>query len=395
LAVSGAHLQIIFMVLGFSLQRFKKPKTQRFYLIAVLLGIWAFAFITGWCASVLRAAIMYTVFLIGQSKGYYKLSWNQLGFSAFLLLLIDPNYLYDVGFQLSYAAIAGIAIASQFWTTDALTINKAYRYFLNTIIATIGATMGTAIISAFYFHQFPVWFLPANLVAVPLTAVLLPLTLLSIPLSFIGELLPFLSIVLNSFYSYLIEFMQMIASLPFAIVNHIYFDAWQCLGFNMVSALFLSYFLKPERITGIILASAGIFLTLYSGWQTWKFNQVEEVIVWHNPKAVLITYRQNGVTTALATDSIDSFMQQSLTNYAEGNFEFKKVKPAFKLKIEDHCFHYNKAPCDSNCYTITSSPFRKEGLNNKSILVYKYPQANFQGYQTAKSGAYKINLKDL
>lgn len=395
LAVSGAHLQIIFMVLGFSLQRFKKPKTQRFYLITVLIGIWAFAFITGWCASVLRAAIMYTVFLIGQSKGYYKLSWNQLGFSAFLLLLIDPNYLYDVGFQLSYAAIAGIAIASQFWPTDALTINKAYRYFLNTIIATIGATMGTAIISAFYFHQFPVWFLPANLVAVPITAILLPLTLLSIPLTFVSEFLPWLSLTLNIFYNLLIGAMQGIASLPFAIVNHIYFDAWQCLGLNLVGALFLSYYLKPERTIGILLASSGILLTLYSCWQTWKFNQVEEVIIWHNPKAVLITYRQSGVTTALGTDSLDSYTQHSLTNYAEGNFQFKKLKSDFKLKIKDCCFHYNTAPCDSNCYTITTSANRKVGLENKNILVYKYPQANFQGYQTAKSGSYKVKLTDL
>ncbi len=395
LAVSGAHLQIIFMVLGFSLQRFKKPKTQRYYLFSVLLGIWSFAFITGWCASVLRAAIMYTVFLIGQSKGYYKLSWNQLGFSAFLLLLVDPNYLYDVGFQLSYAAIAGIAIASQFWPTDALSINKVYRYFLNTVIATIGATMGTAIISAFYFHQFPIWFLPANLVAVPLTAVLLPLTLLSIPFSLISELLPWLSLALNSFYSYLIELMKSIASLPFAVVNHIYFDAWQCLGFNVVSALFLSYYLKPERITGILLAGTGILFALYSGWQTWKFNQVEEVIVWHNPKAVLVTYRQNGITTALATGSLENYIQQSLTNYAEGNITFKKVKSAFKLNIKDCCLHYNQAPCDSTCLLITTSPFEKEGLHSKNILVYKYAQANFQGYQTAKSGAYKFKLKAL
>jgi hypothetical protein len=255
--------------------------------------------------------------------------------------------------------------------------------------------MGTAIISAFYFHPFPVWFLPANLVAVPLTAVLLPLTLLSIPLSFISELLPWLSLALNSFYSCLIELMKSIASLPFAVVNHIYFDAWQCLGFNVVSALFLSYYLKPERITGILLAGAGILFTLYSGWQTWKFNQVEEVIVWHNPKAVLITYRQNGVTTALATDSLESYTQQSLMNYAEGNFQFKKVKSAYKLKLKEDCIHYNTAPCDSNCYTITTSPYRKEWLENKNILVYKYPQSNYKGYQTAKSGAYKVKLKDL
>jgi competence protein ComEC len=390
LAVSGAHLQVIFMMLSFGLSRLKKAKTHTYYLIAVLIGIWCFAFVTGWCASVLRAAIMFTVFLIGQSRGYYNLGWNQLGFSAFVLLLINPNYLFDIGFQLSYAAIAGIAIATQLWPTDSLSIPKIVRYGLETTIITIGATLGTAILSAYYFHQFPVWFLPANLIAVPLTAIILPATLLSIPLSLFADLIPWLAVGLNALYAFLINVMANIAAWPFAILENIYFDGWQCIGFYALISLFLTYYLKPSRTIGWTFSIVGLWLTIYSAKLAWNFNQVKETIVWHNPDNPVITYRHNGVTTAFTSDSIRPYLLQSLNNYAESEVKITVIKPPFKIKITNHCIHYQTDTCNNQCWLLSSQPLKQGEGTAQTILIYPWMQANYNNYQTAKSGAIKL-----
>jgi competence protein ComEC len=303
------------------------------------------------------------------------------------MLLIDPNYLYDIGFQLSYAAIIGIAIATQFWPTDALKITKPLRYVLETTIVTLGATMGTVIISAFYFHQFPVWFLPANLIAVPLTAVLLPLTLLAIPLSLISGLILPISQVSNELYAFLLGLMEQIAGWPMATVNHIYFDSWQCVGLYLVCALFLSYYLTPNKILAIVLSIASIGLLSYSLIKVWRFNQVREIIIWHNPKTILITQRQNGITTAIATDSLSNYIQQSLNNYAEADVKPTLIAPFFKVRIANKCLHYQTSICDSACYYISSNPYDK---SKSSILVYPWVQPKYTGYQTSKNGAFVI-----
>lgn len=390
LAVSGAHLQVIFMMLSFGLSRFKKAKTHTYYLIAVLIGIWCFAFVTGWCASVLRAAIMFTVFLVGQSRGYYKLAWNQLGFSAFVLLLINPNYLFDIGFQLSYAAIIGIAIATQFWTTDSLSIPKFFRYWLDTTIITIGATLGTSIISAFYFHQFPVWFLPANIIAVPLTAIILPATLLSIPLSLIPGLIPWLANGLNGFYALLINVMANIANWPFATLENIYFDGWQCIGFYALISLFLTYYLKPNRTIGWAFAIVGLWLTVYSAKVAWDFNQVKETIVWHNPNNPVITYRHNGITSVFTSDSIKPYLHQSLNNYAESEVKITLIRPPYKIKIANHCIHYQTDTCHNQCWLLNTQPFKLGEGNTHTVLIYPWVQPKYPNYQTAQNGAFKL-----
>ena len=108
LAVSGMHVGIFLGFLQFVFYRVPLLRKRNLYIYFALFVVWCFAFLTGLSASVFRAAIMFTILAIGQLRGYSFFSLNALLFSGLVLLIIDVNYLFNIGFQLSFLAMLGI-----------------------------------------------------------------------------------------------------------------------------------------------------------------------------------------------------------------------------------------------------------------------------------------------
>lgn len=159
LAVSGTHVGMLYAGLIFMTEKLKlRGKWRRLETMAILLAIWAFTFLTGASASVLRASVMFTVYLLAKSLYRQSSAWNILPVSAFILLLNNPYLLFDAGFQLSYAAVAGMVF---FYP-------RMYRIFppgpqwadegLKVLLAGASAQLGTLPLSLFLFNQFPVYF---------------------------------------------------------------------------------------------------------------------------------------------------------------------------------------------------------------------------------------------
>ncbi len=109
LAISGLHLGILFLILQVALTPLLA--LRRGYLWrswAVVVGLWGYAFITGLSPSVLRAAFMLSILQFSLMTVWRYNSYNALFSSAFVLLLINPYYLYDISFQMSYLAVFSI-----------------------------------------------------------------------------------------------------------------------------------------------------------------------------------------------------------------------------------------------------------------------------------------------
>lgn len=170
LSVSGLHVGIIFFVIGFLLQFLDKIKHGRFTkFILIIAALWLYAFITGLSPSVLRATVMFSLFAIKEVRKQQSDPYNTLAASAIILIIFDPFIITKVGFQLSYAAVLGIIALYkpiyEFWIIN----NKVGDYFWQIISVSLAAQIGTFPISVMYFHQFPTYFLPANLVVIPLS----------------------------------------------------------------------------------------------------------------------------------------------------------------------------------------------------------------------------------
>lgn len=205
LAVSGLHVGIVLLLcitLLYPLSYFRITIVRS---LLILTAIWGYAYLTGLSPSIVRSCSMMTLLIAGQSIGKRGISLNNLCVAAFLMLLYEPDYLYDIGFQLSFTAVAAIVLLYPY-LERLLPDRPVFRYFVSILFVSLSAQIGTALISAFYFHTLPLWSLFTNLIAVPLlpfilfgTIILLLLTgfgatvsgiryTIEIPLQIIGKI---------------------------------------------------------------------------------------------------------------------------------------------------------------------------------------------------------------
>ena len=184
LCVSGLHVGVIYMVLNallFFLKRNKYARALRSLIL--LIGIWFYAMLTGLAPAVLRAATMFSFVIIGTGIKRKAGVFNSLTVSAFILLLFNPFLIYNVGFQLSYAAVIAIVAIQptiyQIWQPK----NKIADNIWGITTVSVAAQLGTAPLGLFYFHQFPNYFIITNLIAIPLATLILYAGFLSVILS--------------------------------------------------------------------------------------------------------------------------------------------------------------------------------------------------------------------
>jgi len=193
LAVSGLHVGIILLILTAlfkPLETLKKGKFLKSILIVSLL--WGFAIIAGLSASVVRAVTMFSAVAIGMTFNRKTFVIHSLMSSMFLLLLLKPMFLFDVGFQLSYLAVFSIVTVQPklavLWKPKWKLLAKFWQLFTVSIAAQIGVLP----ISLFYFHQFPGLFMLSNLVIIPFIGVILMSGILVVLLSVLGILPKFI-----------------------------------------------------------------------------------------------------------------------------------------------------------------------------------------------------------
>lgn len=165
LAVSGLHIGIIYLILSFvlGLQKYKRHKYLVLKVFFVLLGIWFYALLSGFSVSVTRAAFMFSCFLVGKAINRERNSFNILCFCAALNLCINPDVVHDVGFQLSYAAVASIIVLYPKMQSLVVFKYKGLNIMWDAICVSCCAQLGTLPIVVYTFGFFPVWFLISNL----------------------------------------------------------------------------------------------------------------------------------------------------------------------------------------------------------------------------------------
>lgn len=167
LAVSGTHVGMVYMGLYFLTKRLRlRGKWRLLESVFILLAIWGFTFLTGATASVLRASVMFSTYMLGKAIWRNASAWNVLPASAFGLLLYNPYFLFDVGFQLSYTAVAGMVF---FYP-------RLYKLFppgprwadegLKVLLVGAAAQLGTLPFALYYFSQFPIYFWLAGWIVV-------------------------------------------------------------------------------------------------------------------------------------------------------------------------------------------------------------------------------------
>ncbi len=182
LALSGLHLSIIYSLLTLlSLGR----KGRAVHEIVAVAAMWCYVFMVGLPPSVVRAAVMVTVYSIVGLTGRRGASLNVLAFAALIMLVSNPFSLFDIGFQLSFTSMIFILTfherLSSIVPMPYQQSHPAVRFFWQLVLLSAIATLGTLPLVAAYFGRLPVYFLVANLIVVP-SATLIIHAFLALPL---------------------------------------------------------------------------------------------------------------------------------------------------------------------------------------------------------------------
>lgn len=175
LALSGLHVGFIYaLILVFFVPLWKRWRRLKPFLSLIAVGLlWAFAFLTGLSSSVVRAVLMCSLFVLVGLRAEKVLTMDALIAAAFLMLCWRPCWLFDVGFQMSFSAVAAILLLMPgLWSLCPFD-NRFLRWVYGLMAVSLAAQAGVAPLVAFYFGRFSVHFLLTNLWVIPLVSLVL------------------------------------------------------------------------------------------------------------------------------------------------------------------------------------------------------------------------------
>lgn len=182
LALSGLHVGILSCILLWLFYPLTYLKHGRKFLpFLVVCLLWFFAFISGLSSSVVRAVVMYSLYTFASFCSEERFSgMHSLVLAAFLMLIYNPFFLFDISFQLSFTAVFSILAFYPLFSRWLCIKNCVLRYVWNTLSLSVSAQLGTLPFILYYFGSFPTYFLLANLVVVILAGGILMLTLVAL-----------------------------------------------------------------------------------------------------------------------------------------------------------------------------------------------------------------------
>lgn len=330
LAISGLHVGILLFLFKTVLDPLKKFKRGRFITAIILVVLlWLFALLSGLSASVVRAVTMFSFVTIGMYLKRHTNIYNTLGSSIFILLLFEPNYVFDVGFQLSYCAVLAIVTIQPLLSSWYQPKNKIASYFYSIFTVSIAAQLGVLPLSLYYFHQFPGLFFITNLAVIPLVTLILILGIISILAFYIG--IPS-SLVVQAFgktISLMNEIVQKIAALDTFIFEDIPSNLAITIASLILILMGVIYFKNPKKsnIKFILMGLIGFQFALYGSIAYHKSQS--EFIVFQYPQKTIMGIKENNELVLISPDTM-AHTNYIIKNYIRSNFA--TVKKTLPLK---------------------------------------------------------------
>ncbi|MDE6339710.1 MAG: ComEC family competence protein [Muribaculaceae bacterium] len=380
LALSGMHIAIIggiFLMLLFPFNFYGKYKLR--YVIATTL-LWLYTFLSGMAPSTIRACIMITfmtVAILAERKNY---AINALSGSVLFILLFAPVTLFDAGFQLSVVCVASLILFTGFINNFFRRIHPRLYKLMETLAATFVATFASWVITCYYFHSFPISFLPANIILLPILPIYLVIAIFYIALASIGIILTPIRYILDGALSYLQKLLTL-------------------LGDGNTIELTVDYETVILWMCGLI--ALAIFLNLYR-WKPLLFTGVSCMLF-----SLILTYRgKESIPTGsfIVCNTYHSVNVTVKQKVKEKSIRINRYKNT-QIRIKDKtivCLDSNTYDCKPNMvcdYLIIAGGFKGDIedivslLNPKQILIHSSVRRKRENHykQQLESSGYQVH----
>lgn len=303
LCVSGMHIGIIYMILNFLLSFMdKKPSTKKLKSIILLLFIWLYACMTGLSPSVMRAATMFSFVAFAGLLNRKNNIYNSLLTSMTLLLIINPLNIFAVGFQFSYLAVFGIVWLNKLFYNLYTCKTKLGNYLWNIICVSLTAQISIAPLSAFYFHQFPNYFLLTNVIVITLAPFVIGLGIAVLTCSFWAPLYKLLAYCLTLLIRLMNNLVVGIDNIPYSSTKGICFSPIQTiLIYIFIATLFCALLYKYKDCIFLSLSTLIVFLSL-EFYNQFRVNHLNEIVIYSSRSTPIIDHFQGRNCTCYYSD---------------------------------------------------------------------------------------------
>ncbi len=303
LAISGLHVGIVYAVIRLVLGKIiRHKKTVLFITIGLLV---LFAVLSGLSGSVIRAVVMFSIVGIGGLAHYKTQTIHLLAISMFCILIVQPLYLFDIGFQLSYMAVFSIVWLYPPLQAVILKQPVIVRPVLSLLGVSFVAQLGVLPVTLFYFGQMPWLFLAGNMIAVPTITVVLTLLLIMLPFNF---LVPGISLFLAKIISFLLnscnQIIQKLATIDGSVRYDIKFDVIECLLtfflLIVVGSIIRNY--RFFKVVVLLLLLIGVQVTIVTDIVNIRLKH--ELLVFYDYNNVSIVHNKSGQLNVFTTDTL-------------------------------------------------------------------------------------------
>jgi competence protein ComEC len=369
LAISGLHIGILLYFFKALLKPLDRIRYGRIITpLLLLLILWSFALLSGLSASVVRAVTMFSFVSIGMYMNRETNIYNTLGSSILILLLLKPNFIFDVGFQLSYCAVFSIVtiqpLLSKLWIPK----NKIIGYFYDIITVSFAAQIGVLPLSIYYFHQFPGLFFVTNLVIIPLLTLILVTGIATIILYTMGIYLSFLTKLLSEFIGFMNDYVKVVSSFEQFIIKDIPFNYYILLA-SLLAIVSVIIFVKKPTSNRIIMALITFFIFQISIISSMEFHKSQnEFIIFQYPKKTILASKKNNTIVLHSNDSLVN-SNYVIKNYIQSNFG-----AIDRISTLQNVYYINKR----KILVIDEKGIYQLPVQPEIILLTQSPKINFE-----------------
>jgi competence protein ComEC len=337
LAISGLHIGLLFLIFSTLLKPIKRIAYGNYlYPFILLIFLWCFALLAGLSASVTRAVTMFSFFVFANSINRETNTINTLFLSFFVLLIINPLWIFHVGFQLSYLAVLSILLIR-----PKLSLYYRPRFYLDKLLwdvftVSIAAQVGIVPLSLYYFHQFPGLFFITNLVVLPLLGLILGGSLLFVLLSGLNLLPEKLTWIFNFLIGQLNNFISWIARQEQFLFEDIPFSEGKVVGcYLIILALFLLW--KKANFKRTLFVAVSFCLLIVIFLKDSLLASKNQLVVFHRNKMTIVAYKQARNLKIFRSDSVQCFeniypVKDYRTAHIIENYSEENIPSIFKYR---------------------------------------------------------------
>lgn len=323
LSVSGLHVACILSFIAFLLQPIPNHRKGAFIkLIIILLSLWFFGLLAGMAPSVVRSITMFSLMTIGLFMIRAVNFYHTLLVSMFLILLFEPSFLFDIGFQLSYLALFFIVWLQPLLFSIWKPRNTISNYFWNILTVSFAAQLGTFPLSLYYFHQFPGLFFVTNILILPLLSLILAIALLVVIMAAFNWVPYFPMMILEKCILVLNNVISWVASFENFILKDIPFNALLMLSCYLLIISTIVWAKEPKFKKLVYALCCFILFQVVVIYNKYNNETIKEWIVYDLKGSTLISEREHGFVTVYCNNTLLKNDKEKLLlqPYLVGNF---------------------------------------------------------------------------